>query len=97
MKTISAKISDTEFEKIRELAAKKNLTISKLIKKSIFESKITNDTLLVSLIRELNRIGNNLNQIARYVNTKKTLDMEVLNLLSVIEDEIEQIRKGFLW
>lgn len=96
MKTISAKVTDSEFEKIANLAAKKNLTISKLIKKSIFEAKIEDDILVKGLIRELNRIGNNINQIARYVNIKKNIDLEVLKVLSVIEDELNLIKEGFL-
>ncbi len=37
------------------------------------------------LLYQLNKIGNNLNQIARYANVKKELDTDVLISLSSIE------------
>ncbi len=36
------------------------------------------------LVRNLGRIGSNLNQIARYVNTQKALDQNVLNEIITI-------------
>lgn len=36
------------------------------------------------LVRNIGRIGSNLNQLARYVNTEKSLDQNVLNEITAI-------------
>jgi hypothetical protein len=39
---------------------------------------------------EINRVGNNLNQIARYANSKKALDRQILDALLRIEKMLEK-------
>jgi hypothetical protein len=46
----------------------------------------------LALISALNKIGSNLNQIAKYVNTKKELDQQVLIKLFEIQEEIKTLR-----
>ena len=43
------------------------------------------------LLYHLNKIGNNLNQIATHANTKKTLDMQILIQLVSIEKSLKQL------
>jgi hypothetical protein len=43
------------------------------------------------IVYELNRLGQNLNQIARYANSKKIVDKLVLEELIVIEKQLQEI------
>lgn len=47
------------------------------------------ENLQADLIYELNKIGNNLNQIARLANTRKELDIAVLQELQKIRELLE--------
>jgi len=91
MRTISAKINDDFFKFVSELAKEKNITISELIKHSILNAKIESKKDKKILAYELNRIGNNLNQIAKKCNTKKAIDMATLLELQIIEEQLQEI------
>jgi uncharacterized protein YfaT (DUF1175 family) len=86
-KTIKKSLRLTEKENLQleENLQKHNLTFSNYARAKILnqkiKSKITND-----LIYEVSKIGNNLNQIAKYVNTEKALDFRVLEKLIEIEN-----------
>ena len=73
---------------------KHNLTFSNYARAKILnqkiKSKITND-----LIYEVSKIGNNLNQISKYVNTEKALDFSVLEKLIEIEKHLESLRNDY--
>ena len=73
---------------------KHNLTFSNYARAKILnqkiKSKITND-----LIYEVSKIGNNLNQISKYVNTVKALDFSVLEKLIEIEKHLESLRNDY--
>ena len=43
------------------------------------------------LVRNIGRIGSNLNQLARYVNTEKSLDQNVLNEIVAIRLMLKQL------
>lgn len=43
------------------------------------------------LVRNIGRIGSNLNQLARYVNTQKTIDQNVLNEIVAIRITLQQL------
>ena len=45
------------------------------------------------LIRQIARIGSNLNQIARHANTQKQLDTQVLNELAQANALLDQLIK----
>lgn len=44
-----------------------------------------------NLVRNIGRIGSNLNQLARYVNTEKSLDQNVLNEIVAIRLMLKQL------
>ena len=93
MRTISAKVSDDFFEYVSELAEQKNLTISELIKQSILHSKIEDKKAQQRIAYEINRIGNNLNQIARLCNMRRAVDIATLQELTIIEEQLKEIIK----
>lgn len=43
------------------------------------------------LVRNIGRIGSNLNQIARYANTEKTIDQNVLHEIAAIRSMLQQL------
>jgi hypothetical protein len=94
-KTIKKSLRLTEKENLQleENLQKHNLKFSEFARAKILnqkiKSKITND-----LIYEVSKIGNNLNQIAKYVNTQKALDFRVLEKLVSIEKKLEEIRNA---
>jgi len=88
----SIRLSAQENEILLTELKKHNLTFSNFARAKILnqkiKSKITND-----LIFEVSKIGNNLNQISKYVNTKKALDFQVLEKLIEIEKQLERLRQ----
>lgn len=85
MRTISAKVSDEVYALIDEISKSKNITKSEAIKQAILNAKIENNEDKKIIAYELNRIGKNLNQIAKKCNIKKSVDMAVLQELKIIE------------
>jgi len=88
MRTISAKVSDEVYQIVDELATTKNISKSEVIKQAILNSKIEDTSLKKRKLFELNSIGNNLNQIARYCNAKKSVNLAVLEQLKIIEKKL---------
>ena len=91
MKTVSAKVTFEDFDKIKKLANQNNITISSLIKQAIFSTEIADPKPLKNLNLEVARIGNNLNQIAKYVNIKKQYNATAKSGLEEIYYDIEKI------
>ena len=90
----SVKISVEENNILLAELKKHNLSFSNFARAKILnqkiKSKITND-----LIYEVSKIGNNLNQIAKYVNTQKALDLQILEKLVEIEKHLESLRNDY--
>ncbi|BCD61142.1 MULTISPECIES: plasmid mobilization relaxosome protein MobC [unclassified Nitratiruptor] len=83
-----------QFQKIVNEYGVKNL--SEFIRSVLLTGsyKVTSEeceNLRSNLIYELNRIGNNLNQIARYANIEKELDVRILEELSKIKELLEML------
>ena len=84
---------DEELEKIIAVRTDKlNLTMSEYIRQLIKADYVVEDTEVIAdfkadlkqAIKELNAIGKNLNQLARYTNTQK-------KMLSVVEIELMEL------
>ncbi|VTX90596.1 plasmid mobilization protein [Fusobacterium periodonticum] len=84
---------DEELEKIIAVQTDKlNLSMSEYIRQLIKQDYILEDTEVIAdfktdlktTIKELNAIGKNLNQLARYTNTQK-------KMLSVVEIELMEL------
>jgi predicted transcriptional regulator len=91
MRTISAKVSDEVYQIVDELATTKNISKSEVIKQAILNSKIEDTSLKKRKLFELNSIGNNLNQVARYCNAKKSVNLAVLEQLKIIEKQLNDL------
>lgn len=62
-RTIKARVTEDQYEKILKKAEKANIqNISDFVRQSIMNVTVTDTTPLIDLVREVNRIGNNINQ-----------------------------------
>ena len=69
--------------------------IKKVLNAAILKKcpKFNKGTEIQKYLYELNKIGNNLNQIAKKVNFNRKLDNEVLNRLGDIRTELAELNK----
>lgn len=83
----SIRLSEDENTKLNEMLQTHNILFSDFARSRILgykiKSKIDND-----LIFEINKIGNNLNQLAKVANQNKSIEVEVLQSLVGIEKKL---------
>ena len=90
----TVRLTEAEYNKIKEKINNdisfsyyvRNLLLSK---KCNFNNKKDNQKIL----HELNRWGNNLNQIAKWCNTQKNVDTEILDEVKKIRQELQKLLK----
>lgn len=87
------RFSEDEFSEIEHKLKEHNLTISELARASVLNKKI-HTNLRRDLIYHLSRIENNLNQIAKNLNTKKDEipNSEVIKILIDFQKELEDLK-----
>ena len=91
MRTISAKVSDELYEIAKKKAEENNLTISSMLKQAFTTATIKDKSVEIALAEEINRVGNNLNQISRHANIHKALDRSVLASIKFIEQRLDEV------
>ena len=85
-KIISLRLTQAEYERLKKLADQTGWSVSELIRNEISgKKKITGKGDIKRLLYEINKIGHNLNQVAKYVNTQKAVDR-------VVAEELIQIK-----
>lgn len=83
-----------EAKQIEAYAAEKQMSVIEFIKSYVKTYKTDSEYILPknaelkNLILEIRRIGNNINQIARYINTNKRINE---NDLKILEDRLSQL------
>lgn len=91
-KKVTIRLTQDEYNKLNNETQKLNMSMSELIRHKILNKKVrVKSKLSTQAIYELNRIGNNLNQIAKHCNITKTIDKLVLQQLVDIEKELKKI------
>jgi len=93
-KVITFRANDNLIEYIKQIEQTTGKKKSDVIRDLIINGKINTDTGKVKISYELNRIGNNINQIARNCNIKKAVDIAVLEQLKIIENLLSEIAKN---
>ena len=91
-KTVTFKLE--EWQKVNDIINSMDIDFNKYARACILSKRIKLDNskkIKKELLYELNRIGNNLNQIAKYANFKKELDTKILNQLQNITKELERL------
>lgn len=96
-KRIEIRISESELEVLKEKAELSGLNSSDYLRQLAITGKVKRykktDPVKAELVREMAKIGNNLNQISRWCNTHKSnaAAEEVLIALASIEKEIRRV------
>jgi len=95
-KQINIRLAENEFRDVYQLLEKTDLNLSEYIRKCILGKEIKVISGLKGLIWELNRIGNNLNQLTRKVNEGKVVQLgdnisEINDNLNVLFKKISQV------
>jgi hypothetical protein len=74
-KQINIRLTEDEYLDVCKKINEAELSLSKYIRKSILGKEIKIISGIKELVRELNRIGNNLNQLTRKVNEGKVVEL----------------------
>ena len=93
---LTIRISQTEKLAWKEKADLVGMTISDLIRQAISRTKtwtLADKSLVKEQTRQIARIGNNLNQIARWANTYKSTAeaVQIIQALRLIEQSLNQL------
>lgn len=97
---ISTRLTWEEYKKLKETCEKLGITTSEYIRNLIVKAKSPAMNLkkirerckgLKAVAKEINYIGNNINQVAKYANTKRELDITILEKLVRIEEELDHL------
>lgn len=98
-KWIHIKCTDEERTKMKQKADAAGMPLSELIRRSLDKTNTwtaRDRNAVYALSKELARIGNNLNQVAKWANTEKGA-LEAIHIISAlqnIEEEIKGIKEG---
>ncbi len=95
------RFSPEEVERLTLIAQAKGITLSDLIRRSVLGLEIPErisperlarkNEIFRKYLAEINKIGSNLNQIARYCNQYREVDILVLERLVEIERELKEL------
>ena len=94
MAWLSLRLTEEEKEKIREKSEQAGMSISDYTRAILLSSKNVkrkqkiNCEAVKMLAYEINRIGVNINQIAKKINSTRDIDIQVLETLKNIEYEL---------
>ena len=90
-KTVSAKVSEEEYLRFKNIASDHNLSVSALIKMAFNSAEIKDPALEKSINAQIRKIGINLNQISHHCNIKKKIDQQTADSLILIEEQFNEI------
>jgi len=93
------RLSDIEYDKLEEMSLKSKMTKSDVIRNLILEEEIKEKPGIefYEVMKELSKIGVNLNQIARRANQNNSIDKEYYKQLATEWQEFsKQVKSKFL-
>ena len=93
-KRVTIRLTDVEHKNFTKQADELAISLSEFIRLKLNNiNKIKTSKCDKNLVYEINRIGLNLNQIAKYTNSKKVLDKLVMEELIQIEKQLNDVLK----
>ena len=99
-KQIKINVLPDEYNKLKDFADNDNLKLSGYCRKILNVEndidKINLNKINLKLIREINYIGKNLNQVVKYINTTKNLDLNILIALQDLEINLQNILENYI-
>ena len=100
---ISLRLTETEYEVYKEFARRGGFTLSELIRRFLTNGKVSYRMPIVAdmpqlkeITAQLAAIGNNLNQIARYLNAGGMLNDELRKDINACVEDVMKMRKEIL-
>ncbi len=90
---IKVRVTETEFAEFRARAGEAGMTVSDLVRLRLTGYRVRQSDSDKDRLRHLARIGSNVNQLARWANSRKAAApaLEVVLWLSRLIDEINRI------
>lgn len=88
---VSVRLSDSEKEKLELNASLAGLKISAYIRHVISNAKPLVHKFDKTMVIQVAKIGNNLNQIAKHANTHKTIDSIVLKQIIDVNKKLDDL------
>ena len=93
---ITIRISQAEKLAWQEKAARSGITLSNLLRQAMSKTRtwtVADSSLIKEQTRQISRLGNNLNQIAKWVNTYKSTAeaIEIIQGLRLIEQSLNKL------
>lgn len=93
---ITIRVSKSEKQAWQEKAALSGLTLSNLLRQAMDKTRtwtVSDNSLFKEQIRQIARIGNNLNQIAKWANIYKSTAeaIEIIQALRLLEQSLTQL------
>ena len=96
---ISFRVSEDEYLKLQQSADTLNMSVPNFVKKKAQGSRLVSPKFDKetgeSIISDLRRIGNNLNQIAKYCNTHRHSGVELEKFNDNVEQMVKEVNE--LW
>ncbi len=100
---ISLRLTETEYAVCKEFARRGGLTLSELIRRFMLNGKVNYRMPIVAdmpqlkeITAQLAAIGNNLNQIARYLHTGGMMTDELQKEINACVEDVMKMRKEIL-
>ena len=96
-KRICCRVSDEVWEKLQKLKKDSGLTMTAIISKLImgYDIKPLNTGELLRIYKELNHIGNNINQIAHIASCEKHLLADKINEADELMDKVWECVRSY--
>ena len=95
LKNRTLRISSVEISRIQKKADLANITFSQYVRKALKNSRPIFTQVIKpersEMLREIAKIGNNLNQLAKHCNSQGEIDQGVLISIRALEARFEQI------
>lgn len=94
-KQISFRVSEQEYEKLKQSAETLNMSVPAFVKKKAEGSRLVTPKFdketRQTIVRELSGIANNTNQIAKVLNTKYVNEQDLNRNLQALRNEVNQL------
>ena len=88
---IRARLSEEEKEQVLKHAKTEGVSLSMYLRKSVLRERIASKT-DIQTVFELKKIGTNLNQLAKHVNTLP-VEENILESLKVLDNYIDELKQ----
>ena len=87
------RFNEDEYAYINKQLEEHHLSFATVARSAILNQKIVSK-LEIEMVYQVHKVGVNMNQISHYVNTKKCIDMQVLQTLVNIERTLTRLLHG---